>query len=238
MSESLTSFKWDALPVVGQEMQESPVRNHSHVTICALGNLLQRPPRFLCPRRQRLQRGFEDAAFPLVCPIVSHAAGVDLVAKLGSELVLAGARVAWGTRYLLQGVEQDDGVQGLGPAKGQVAGVDCSSKRRGDELGESGVARERGAEVGALLLAEGGQIWIPDRLVFDRNIVKALGVADEVDCRCHLVCVLVCVLACVLVFVLCTSSRESKIHPPPSSLPPGHGGRTTMTHSGGSCPGG
>lgn len=44
---------------------------------------------------------------------------------------------------------------------------------------------EVGAEVGALLLAEGSEVWIGEVFVFEGEVVEALGVADEMDCWRH-----------------------------------------------------
>jgi len=47
------------------------------------------------------------------------------------------------------------------------------------------MVRELLAECSALLLAKGGQIWVLHLLILDREVVEALGVANEVDSWSH-----------------------------------------------------
>lgn len=155
--------------------------HHGNLVVPVARHLPQRPPRRLGPRHERLHGGLKHTPLALFRPRVPHALQIDLVAELCTQRGLAGPRVARRARDLLQRVEQHDGVELVGAPKGQVARLDGPPERRGHEPGEPGVRRERGAQVGALLLAEGSQVRVAEGFVFHGEVVEALGVADEMD---------------------------------------------------------
>lgn len=183
---NLTVYFGNSMPVLGQKVQKSTVGNHSNVRIVSQTsrNLPQRQPGISRSRRQLIQRRLKVAPLALEIPALADPAHVDFLAKLGGQLLLWRPRVGGRIGALLQRVQGDHGQQLLS-AKGVDAGVQRAAHARGDEALELGVVRELGAQVGALLDAEGGEVWVGELFVFFGEVVVALGVADEVDCWSH-----------------------------------------------------
>lgn len=66
-----------------------------------------------------------------------------------------------------------------------VAGEQSTAHGACNEVGDAVMVRERGAQGGALFFAKRGELWVGQLFVLVREVVVALGVADEVDCDCH-----------------------------------------------------
>lgn len=182
----LTMSLGDAVPFLRQKVQKRPVRDHGNVRIVtpAHGNVSQRKPGFSRPHGQATEHGLKVAPLALEVPPLADPTQVDLVAKLGGQLLHRRPRVGRRIRHLLQRVQGDDGVQLVG-TKGLDAGVQRAPHARGHQSPELVVVREGGAQVRALLVAEGRQVRVRQLFVFDRQVVVALGVADEMDCGRH-----------------------------------------------------
>lgn len=177
------------MPVICKEVEESSVGDNHDVLIPAAGNLPQRPPGLPASDRELLQRGLVPAAGALFGPRLLDAGVVGLALELGPHLGHGRPDVAGLGGDLLEDGQGGDGEQARAGAEGVEARVDGAAHGRGQQPGELVVVGERGAERGALLLAERGQVRVRQLLVLDGQVVEALGVADEMDCRGHVVCV-------------------------------------------------
>src|SRR3569833_932751 len=116
----LTATEIDAVPVLGQEVQEAPMGDYDHVFVVALpGCQLPQP----APRRSRTGeqlghlRGV-GAQRVLLVPALGDGREVDALAlELGLQLAQLGPDVAWQRGHLLDGREScdaDAGVDGRG----------------------------------------------------------------------------------------------------------------------------
>lgn len=154
------------------------------MVLALAGNIPQRTSRLKSTSREFRNRWLEDTVLALIRPAIADTRPVALVAKLLGQKLLIGASVARRGGDLLEEVERGNGVQRCS-AEAVDAGVQRAAQGRGDEGGDGGVVREGGAQGGALLQTERGEVWVVDGFVFYVEVVVALGVTDEVDCRRH-----------------------------------------------------
>lgn len=174
------------MPVISQEVKKSTMRNSRDVSIPAhvAGEVTQGAAGLAGAGGELGEGGLKRAVLALVGPDIADAGGVDLGAELGRQPVDGGANVAARGGHLLEDVEGDDGVEPLA-ADGVDAGVEGAAHGRGGEVGELVVGREGLADGGALGEAELGEVRVVDGLVLEREVVDALGVADEMDGWSH-----------------------------------------------------
>ena len=123
-----------------------------------LAEFAEPPPRRLGPGREPVQRRRPRHAGALVVPPRLDMAQVRNVLELNLQDPGVGADVAGQRGHLLHLRDRNDLLAGLGGRlEGQVACLDRAPHRRRDEVGDLVMRRERLAQLGALLSAEGRQ---------------------------------------------------------------------------------
>ena len=168
---------------LGQKVQKSSMRHNCDVL------LFSRPqphPRLPRPLLNRLAR-----SCPLPClaiPPLRHEIQIHrLVRELVTQDSDIAAAIAGQVACLLYLWQRDDfHAFGYLHREGVDGGVEGTADGRSNEEVDVGVVREKLGEVATLVFTKQGQGWVGHVVVCSAEVVVALGVADEVDCRGHL----------------------------------------------------
>jgi hypothetical protein len=172
-----------AIPVLGKVMQESTMR-HNHDVHLVKSTLLGQVPEVDAgvPRTALYGFGGSGPFSALAVPSGYYQTQIGLTLKLLLQLFRITARVTGQFTCLLDFWKGNDFQSALGLAgESKEAGVEGTAERRSNEVRDGGVVWECGLEIGTLLLAKRGKIWVVDSMVGGAEVMVTLGMADAVD---------------------------------------------------------